>query len=157
MNYSMRLSLLCLILLSAGCASESNVNQILLMLGSKAHDYDSINVMDKLSEERGIGIWGNDYGGEVSLFVDGKKIGSIDSGGHVHLLSSEVKTIELKGEVAVDLYVCAVLQIFEKWPDVYDGVLLEKRKIDAGIIDLTLDLESTIKDGFKILSEDKKR
>lgn len=87
------------------------------------------------------------------MFSDGKEVAKFDSGGHINILSSDLKKISLKGESAVDLYLCVVLHVFEKWPDVYDGVLLEKRKIDAGMINVTLELESRINEGFDILSQ----
>lgn len=141
------------IMLGGSCSKHGEVSQITVMVGSKVYNYDSITIMEKLSGEKSIGIWGSDYGGQITLLADGKKVGEIDAGGHVNLFSSETKAISLKGEVSVDLYVCVVLQVFEKWPEVHEGVLLEKRKIPAGVIDYSLELEDLVNEGFKVLAK----
>jgi hypothetical protein len=141
-------------LFNASCSKQKEVSQLIVMFGSEVTDFDSIELMDKLSDGGSIGVSGEEYGGKVQLMQNGTYHSEYDSGGNVNIMSSEIKSVGLKGNVSTDLYFCLILQVFDEWPDSYDGVLLDKRVIPAGSVDFSLEIDELVHHGTKMLNKD---
>jgi len=138
-----------------GCSNQNKnqVDQIMLMVGSDPYDFDESTTMTKLSEGGGFGVGGEEWGGTVTILVDGQVRDKPDSGGNIYVLDPEARTIRLNGTVSEDLYLGVVFQHFDKWPEDFDGVLIIKEKINAGVVDAEYELGSLVSSAKKILNQ----
>lgn len=138
-----------------GCSNQKNnqVDQIVLMVGSDPYDFEESTTMTKLSQGGGFGVGGEEWGGAVTIFVDGNERDKPDSGGVIYMLDPDTQKIKLTGNVNENLYIGVMFQHFYKWPDNFDGVLIIKEKINSGIVDIEFDLTKLAYEAEKILKE----
>ena len=138
-----------------GCSNQNKnqVDQIMLMIGSDPYDFDESTTMTKLSKGGDFGVGGEEWGGSVTIRIDGQERDKPNSGGRFYVLDPQTRTIKLNGSVSEDLYLGVVFQHFDKWPDDFDGVLIIKEKINAGEVDKEYALGDLIGNAKKILSQ----
>lgn len=131
--------------------SDAAVEQVIIMIGTEADGYDSSKELSVLSDTNTVLMGGNDYGGTLTLTIDGANERKWSSGGNFTVLNSEIDNISINGKVTKTIYMVAVLQVFNDWPDDFSGVILLKEKFSPGIIQYSASLAGLIDRGLKIL------
>ena len=112
---------------------ENGKSVYLLDLGASCSSFNDPNI-DTLNYT---GVGGNEIGGEVSIFVNGKKIENLSFGGisiALNFYALEIDKIKIKGKTDVPLYFIlryGVIGSFE--------IYVDRIKIDAGEVDFVYD------------------